>query len=138
MSTGTLFCHSFPRIDELRNCSRALEVLRSICESGLLLVPEELSFPEETGGSDAAGRIFAIQRRFCLTMITQGRIREHSRHFGPITVSFEPASARILGAIPVMYLPQPAPDGSQTTLDRLGYFFVYRLIELQKLCDRLG
>ena len=53
-------------------------------------------------------------------------------------LEFSPLAARRLGAIPVMYLPQATSSEFEVALDKLGYFFSYRIAELQQVCDRIN
>lgn len=69
-------------------------------------------------------------------MLPTDQLANHSSHFGPVSLEFSALSARKLGAVPLIYLPQAASDQSQATLDKVGYFFVYRIAELQQLCER--
>ncbi|MEH2554477.1 hypothetical protein V1286_002006 [Bradyrhizobium algeriense] len=72
-----------------------------------------------------------------MTMLPTHQLANHSSHFGPVSLEFSALSARKLGAVPLIYLPQAASDQSQATLDKVGYFFVYRIAELQQLCERV-
>lgn len=135
---GQGFFHSFPRNGRLRRIGPTLRILRSVLESGLLLVPEIVKYPPELRDpGDKRDKIVNVQRRFSLTMLSPEQLPEHSKHFGPVSLGFSSLSARLLGAMPVMYLPQASTDGAAAALDHLGYFFSYRIAELQQVCDRL-
>src|SRR5258708_2181231 len=136
--SGESFFHSFPRDRKLRSPDSSLKILRSVLQCGLLLVPEILNYPPELRDpGDERDKIVNVQRRSSLTMLPVEQLSEHSRHFGPVSLEFSPLAARRLGAMPVMYLPQGTSGQSEAALDKLGYFFSYRIAELHQVCDRI-
>jgi len=136
--SGESFFHSFPRDRKLRTPDSSLKILRSVLQCGLLLVPEIVNYPPELRDpGDERDKIVNVQRRSSLTMLPAERLSEHCRYFGPVSLEFSPLAARRLGAMPVMYLPQATSDESEAGLDKLGYFFSYRIAELHQVCDRI-
>jgi hypothetical protein len=136
--SGESFFHSFPRDRRLRTLDSSLTIMRSILQNGLLLVPEIINYPPELRDpGDERDKIVNVQRRLSLTMLPVERLSDHCKYFGPVSLEFSPLSARRLGAIPVMYLPQATSLESEAALDKLGYFFSYRIAELHQVCDRI-
>lgn len=137
------FYHSFPR----RFCNgssklqmeKGLEILSSILNYGLLLVPEVVEFDGEidieTGS--ATSELLALQRRFCLTHIGEEQLRLHAENFGGFHIEFDEMSIRELGAIPVFYIPKSEPSKG-TGLDILGNTLLHRLSEIQDVLSILS
>jgi hypothetical protein len=135
---GESFFHSFPRDRKFRTLDSSLKILRSVLQYGLLLVPEIVNYPPELRDpGDERDKIVNVQRRLSLTMLPAEQLSEHCRYFGPVSFEFSPLAARRLGAMPVMYLPQATSGESEVALDKLGYFFSYRIAELHQVCDRI-
>jgi hypothetical protein len=125
------FFHCFSRRREPDGFSREFSVLEGILSAGLLLVPEVVVLPGEFFGAGKRGRsIQFIQRRFSLTLLTEDKLQPHCARFGPFAVELTPSSARALGAIPVIYLPQPTPGVHESVLDSIGSTLLYRLREI--------
>jgi hypothetical protein len=134
--TADSFFHSFPRNPELRKAPSSGAILRGILEYGLLLVPEIIKYPhEEHIDGKLRDNIVAVQRRFSVTMIQENALLDHCKIFGPVSIEFSPLSARKLGAMPVIYFPQAAGGDDGVAADKLGFFFAYRLAELQKFLE---
>lgn len=135
MSLG--FYHSFPRRARGEEALRkGLEILRSMLESGLLLVPEINEFAGET--DYATGKlsepVLAVQQRFCMTCLSTSELPEHSQKFGPFHLSFGLDEILRLGAVPVIYVHE-APDVPMTSI---GTSMIHRLREVQDLLDDLA
>ncbi|MBY3109532.1 hypothetical protein HFO68_34270 [Rhizobium laguerreae] len=128
------FFHSFLR-RALSNddYTRELATLENILNSGLLLVPETIILPGEPLEEGRKGNpIQFVQRRLALTLLTPSELPAHASRFGRFTIEFDLADGRQLGAIPVIYLPQPSPSGygGYQTLDAFGATLIYRLREV--------
>ena len=133
--------HSFPRpkLGEKEDATleRALSVLNSIREVGLVLAPEALEWDlQQLNPGQEPLRI--LQRRLCLTELSPEDLSAHSQVFGPLALSFDIARLRDAGAMPVIYVPQ----GLGTPLSLIGTFCVngahhtkYVLGQLQQLRD---
>ena len=86
--TGESFFHSFPRDRQLRTLDFSLNILRSILQCGLLLVPEIVNYPPELRDSgDERDKIVNVQRRLSLTMLPVEQLSQHCMYFGPVTFS---------------------------------------------------
>jgi hypothetical protein len=119
------FLHTFVRKRDGRNQLEAsLLVLDSILESGLLLVPEEVSIPLVPGIAESeCDRLVLRQLRLSLTMLDLNRglseLRRHAAIFGPITIELRGDALRSAGMLPVFYFPSP-PEGVPAASD-LGF-----------------
>lgn len=103
------FFHSFPRPKQGESdgavFDRGLEILAFMKEAGLVLAPEIV----EWDVSVVSGRPelhYVFQRRACFTELTVPKLSEHSKKFGPISLSFSHIALRDAGAMPVIYVPQ--------------------------------
>lgn len=118
-----LLVHNFarPKKGEPRGAAleRAIQVLRSFRDIGLVLAPEVL---EWTLGALSRGSkpLRLLQRRLCLTEIAPADLAEHAAEFGPLALAFDVAKIRQAGAMPVMYVPQ----GSDAPPSHIGVFCV--------------
>jgi hypothetical protein len=134
------FFHSFSRRTlAADNYDHELTVLESILRSGLLLVPETIILPGEPLTEGRKGSpIQFIQRRFSLTLLTPTELPAHGSRFGRFSIEFDLAGGRQLGAIPVIYLPQPSATGEYQVLDAISATLMYRLREVFFLLADLG
>ncbi len=138
----TALFHSFPRRQAGKSGEKALarKILCSILDSGLLLLPEVVGIPEEIelqsdSADEPGGRtLSAIQRRFCLTMLASREVVGHKEVFGRCSVQFSAFATRLLGAIPVIYLPLGASEEGNSAL---GVTLLHCLAEAQCLLTRL-
>ncbi len=132
------FYHSFPRRAKEDSVAQGLAILQSILETGLLLVPELNEFPgeldEDTG--QVGSPLRAFRRRFCLTQLSAAEVGGHGAVFGNFHLAFTWQVVRLLGAIPVIYIPQPLGVG-QHDLGLLGNTLVHRMFEIQQLLEDL-
>jgi hypothetical protein len=104
------FFHSFPRprpsdTPETLN-ARALAILRLVKEIGLIVAPEI------QGGTHRS--IKYDQLRICFTEFHESELRQHAQRFGPFALEFEIGRLRQMGALPVIYMPQPVSAGDPT------------------------
>jgi hypothetical protein len=135
--------HCFPRFSSeapAAEVEAGIKVIKSAISIGLLLTPEWLYFPiseldalEEQSGSDA------FQKRLCFTFIREEELVNHSAMFGSFAFEFEMATLRQLGAMPVMYLPQPVRRSDGTSFDHLANNIVHQIRDvatlLEEICD---
>ncbi|UQD99943.1 hypothetical protein [Bradyrhizobium japonicum] len=126
------FFHNFSRRALTNNTfEHELSVLESILRAGLLLVPEALVLAGEPLVEGRKGNpIQFIQRRFSMTLLTPSELPAHGARFGRFAIEYDLASGRQLGAIPVIYLPQPSATGEYQTLDAISATLLYRLREV--------
>jgi len=103
---------------------------------GILLVPEVIEYPSEQFSSNIEQSYYRlIQSRFCLTKLDINKLADHARFFGTFHLEFSYNSIIELGAIPVMYLPRIDKTSDPLSLKHLASSFIYRLCELQNLCE---
>jgi hypothetical protein len=126
------FFHCFSRRTlDAAGCENELFILGCILKWGLLLVPETIILPGEQFDQGRQGMpIQYIQRRLSLTLLTEQELRGHRQKFGKFAVEFDLLSGRQLGAVPVIYLPQPSVQGEYQALDAIGATILYRLREI--------
>jgi hypothetical protein len=139
------YYHSFPRRFRLERRSnseqikKGLEIFESILRFGILLVPEVVEFEGEldveTG--TVTSELLAIQRRFCLTHLTESQLKSHALSFGSFHLEFTEDSIRKLGAIPVFYIPKSSPSKT-SGLSILGNTLLHRLSEIQDILEILS
>ncbi|QDC44767.1 abortive infection system antitoxin AbiGi family protein [Methylophilus medardicus] len=119
----TSFIHSFPRPQkdesEVQVQQRALKILTLIKELGFVMAPEVVEWNSEMMGLNKKP-LQILQRRVCFTEINASELKEHSKQFGPIALSFDKTVLRDVGAMPVIYSPQ----GTGGPLSELATFAV--------------
>lgn len=89
---------------------RGLEILRSINNMGLLLVPENpknTEWPDITSTRSTSNPWRVAQICCCFTLIEPTELLQHAKTFGPFALEFDIEALRDLGAISVFYLPCP-------------------------------
>lgn len=107
------FYHSFPRrrTDSAKEIDKGCQILASIRDFGLLLMPEQIEWSQPLTKGEPP-RIFPVlQKRICFTELSPSELPQHAEKFGHFALEFEIDSLRRLGAIPVFYLPQPTDEG---------------------------
>jgi hypothetical protein len=126
------FFHCFSRRASLvKDYSNELFILENILNLGLLLVPETTFLAGEPFAEGQRGMpIQFIQRRLSLTLLAEPELPAHRARFGDFAVEFDLVDGRRLGAVPVIYLPQPSVDGKYQTLDSMSATILYRLREV--------
>jgi hypothetical protein len=130
------FYHSFPRPrpsagDQTR---KGLQILRSMCRNGLLLVPERVSWTDPTG-TRPGDRIHALQRRISFTELAPHELRAHAETFGPFALEYRIADLRALGVLPVIYVPDST--SRDPTLDWTGASLLARLADATQIVEGL-
>src|SRR4051812_20832995 len=108
------FFHSFPRVrlnDASTEVATGLQVLQLMIDVGLLLCPEKLFFPVSEESRHTTDGSYLFQKRACFTHIRHGEILNHASVFGAFALSFDVEQLRSLGAVPVIYMPQPMAFG---------------------------
>jgi hypothetical protein len=126
------FYHSFPRPRKgMDGETLGLKALSLIARYGFLLTPEVLVLDEARG-------LAAAQTRLCLTELHESELPHHSTTFGPFAFEINIDAGRRLGAMPVIYVPQPVGYGRTRFFDGLGYSFVEKLAEIQSMLVFLG
>lgn len=134
---GRFFYHSFPRTARPADAGAAgLAVLGSLASHGLLLTPERTEWFEFRQDGTRSEVIEVFQKRACFTELAPRELEEHAKQFGPFAIEFETESLRLLGAIPVFYLPTPGSE--ERALGGLAAALVGRMAEIQMLLSRLA
>jgi hypothetical protein len=102
------FFHSFPRLGKNEtaeaHADRACAILEYMKEVGLVLAPELVTW--EVPGAAGTQSLPMLQRRACLTELSDRELAPHAAQFGPVTLVFNIERMRRLGAMPVIYAPQ--------------------------------
>ena len=129
--------HSFPRRwrDKSECDNKGVATLASIIESGLLLTPEQVHWPGEfkKGVRVSEGPI-SYHRRACFTYLLPDELNDHAKEFGPFSIEFDHWELRILGGIPVIYLPT---ESEYRGFLGVGIALASRLTDFQTLLERL-
>ncbi len=132
--------HSFPRRKQNETCeenlNRGKEILKLMCEVGLILAPETVRWEMQTKGNKKK-RFETFQRRLCFTEIKENELDVHSKTFGPITLAFDLDKLRAVGALPVIYVPQYL-ESSENHFSNLGVSLIYSLIHTKSLIETLN
>lgn len=134
--------HSFPRMgsrDSTTIIGKGCDVLRSIFDIGLLLVPERVTFPIILdSGPDYDRGTHVYQLRCCFTLLEEGELHDHSLRFGPFAIEFDVDILRLIGAFPVIYVPQPVRWGDKfAELSVIGNNFVHQIRDISVLLREL-
>lgn len=113
------FFHSFPRprpsdTPETLN-AKGLAILRLIKEIGVMVAPEivEWHVPLQDGTQRS---IKYDQLRICFTELHESELHQHAQRFGPFALEFEIDRLRQMGALPVIYMPQPVSAGDLSAI----------------------
>lgn len=132
------FYHSFPRWASTPQeaVTKGLRVLNSIVNSGLLLTPEKIEWSEFLQDGTRSKPIQVFQKRISFTELSPRELPEHARTFGPYALEFTVENLRLLGGIPVFYLPQPGPQ--ERALEGVAAAIVARLADIQTVLARLA
>jgi hypothetical protein len=121
---GRRFFHSFPRAKAGETADdtlqRGVRILQSMKEVGLVLAPEivEWGLGALTSGRE---QLSMLQRRASFTELSPSELVEHSKTFGPLSLSFDIGMLRGAGATPVIYVPQGVTGSA---LSQIGTFCV--------------
>jgi hypothetical protein len=129
--------HSFPRRwrNKAECVAKGLSILESFIESGLLLTPEHVAWPPEfRQGVRVAEGLVSYHRRACFTHLLPEELSEHAKEFGPFCIEFDNWRLRMLGGIPVFYLPVEAEYKGYLGV---GLALASRLADFQTLLERL-
>jgi hypothetical protein len=131
------FYHSFPRRKLADDAvPRGLAILRSMARSGLLLTPEQTVWSEFLQNGKRSDPIQIFQIRACFTELNPEELMDHAKQFGSFSIEFEIESLRLLGAMPVFYLPSPGSE--ERALGGIAGAFVARMEEIQRVLARLA
>jgi hypothetical protein len=126
------FYHSFPRPGPGQDTDAiGLITLDLACKIGFLLTPEPAVFDQERGTA-------AAQTRLCLTVLHETEIARHVEEFGPFAFEWDTDAARRLGAMPVIYIPQPVGHGKSRYFDELGLHVIEHLSDIQQVLKFLA
>lgn len=107
---------------------------------GLLLTPEKIVFHGEPFRDEDDGQpIPILQRRLCLSELSEAELPDHAQLFGPIALEFDQPTLRRIGGMPVIYIPQPlSADPGHDHFALIGQTFVYRLFETYQVIADLA
>ncbi len=132
------FFHSFPRrrAEDTRDeqIAKGLKIAASLLRNGLLLTPENYEIPILGKDGAVVDKLQAIQRRACFTELERMALPEHANLFGPISLAYEIANLRRLGALPVFYIPL---QGSGDHLSGLASELLGGFVDANRLVAQL-
>jgi hypothetical protein len=128
------FYHCFPRRAGADQTARALSILRSVVERGLLLTHERIELRESLADGSLGKQSFILQKRLCFTELAPGELSTHCAQFGPFALEWEIPTLVQMGAVPVFYIPLRGTSG---TIDGMATSMLARLGEVQELLSRL-
>lgn len=134
--------HSFPRFSAEtpdQEVSYGVDVLRSIIHIGLLLTPEALYFPNlvshDSANLEDGSDVF--QKRLCFTYVRRSELVNHCAHFGAFSLEFDIVTIRKLGAVPVMYVPQPVSGDHASGFDHIGNDIIHQMRDIKTLLEEI-
>ena len=134
-SSAQFLYHSFPRRGGGKlDHQKALKILESVFQSGLLLTPETYSFHEELSDGSSGPEIIVVQNRVCFTQIPESGLSSHAKFFGDVSLEFTVNELQRAHACPIFYLPQDSKD--KVWRGAFGAF-LSRLTETHQLLERL-
>jgi len=128
------FYHSFPRDGGTDVSARALAILESVLNRGLLLTPERIEFREELSNGTLSEPWYVMQKRLCFTELEPRELPQHASTFGPFSFEWDIATLIEMGAVPVFYVPLRSTTGAN---DGVACSMLARLGEIQQLLVRL-
>lgn len=131
----SFFYHSFPRARSGADViETGIKILDCILRFGLVLAPEirVVSLPASAGG--VGGPIVVAQKRACFTLLAPAELQNHAEFFGPISLVWEVADLRRLGAAPAIYY---AIDPQENSMEAISLSNLARLAEVQKIISQL-
>lgn len=130
------FYHSFPRRNSPETVTaKGLAILDSLLRSGLLLTPEKTEWSEFRRDGTKSPPIEVFQKRACFTELAPPELNEHSKRFGPFAIELTIEHLRLLGGIPVFYLPSPGRE--ERALGGVAAALIARMADFQQLLTRL-
>jgi hypothetical protein len=132
------FYHSFPRPRQneaaTTTLERGLAILSFMSRVGLILAPEVVRW-DVSAVTTNNEELLLLQRRACFTEISEPELPSHADIFGPISLAFEIADLRAVGALPVLY----APQGMENNLvSQLSTFVVHGAWHTEKVLSHLN
>jgi len=128
------FYHSFPRRKgETDEVERGLKILSMMKKMGLLLTPENVSWPNLSSDSSSLESWTIAQVRCCFTELGPADLLQHAEHFGHFAIEFDIDVLPRLGAIPVFYLLRRPIGGAEV----LSKEFIACIGDIQTLLKRL-
>ncbi len=136
--------HSFPRrfspkgsqatYSKAEEISKAEKILQMILDYGLLLTPEPITWLEQKPYDKQQRNFSYVQHRICFTELPRPALERHSEEFGEYAIEFTIQNARILGAIPIFYIPTSTdPEG----FSAIGATMLHRMCEITELLVHL-
>ena len=132
------FYHSFPRRGSNTDAEidKGCKILSLICDAGLLLAPEVVTWQyPHADGSPPRTQTY-IQRRICFTELAASDLGEHAKTFGQFALEFEIGVLKGMGALPVFYIPQ-ATSSELSEANDLGSVLVNQMIDAAVLATRM-
>jgi len=133
------FYHSFPR----RGCDTPIEIekgcaiLSQIRDLGFLLTPEILKWQHSHADGSPPRIEKMVQTRVCFTDLAPQELIHHASKFGHFSLEFEAQTIRMLGGLPVFYIPQ-ANENALVTLEGLGSILVIQLLDALSTMRRIA
>lgn len=131
--------HSFPRRGRDNSdlaITRGLAILSSMIKSGLLLTPEVTDWKEHLQDGTLSLPVKLFQKRICFTLLPPSQLQEHAKTFGPFAFEYSVENLRILGGVPVFYLPYARE--TDMGFEGIGGAIMARLSEIQTFLTRLS
>lgn len=128
------FYHCFPRRAGPDRTERALSILASVVERGLLLTHERIEMQELLADGSLGKRSLILQKRLCFTELAPNELPQHCAQFGPFAIEWDIPTLIQMGAVPVFYVPL---RGTAGTNDGIATSMLARLGEVQVLLSRL-
>lgn len=131
------FYHSFPRrtINEPEENAIGLNILNSICDSGLLLTPEITKWKHQHADGSNPRVEELLQKRICFTELSPKELINHANNFGHFAIEFEIDALKKMGAIPVFYIPDIL-NGDKKGAE-VGSILLIQLQDISQLIVRL-
>lgn len=127
------FYYLFPRGSN--DTEKALAILKSIIERGLVLTPELIHFSEKLANGERSKPWSLMQKKISFTELSPDELTEHSSFFGAFSLEWEQTVLIEMGAVPVFYVPlQPSHIDAN---DGLAAAILSRVGEIQQLLERL-
>ena len=102
-----------------------------ICDYGLLMTPEIATWEYSHENGMPPRQQSMVEYRISFTELAPNELANHAQTFGPFALEYEIGTLKMLGAIPVFYVPAPAADQPCT---EVGSTLVMHLIDAMRRC----
>jgi hypothetical protein len=140
MTFDRKFFHSFPRPRSSDTpetlIAKGMAILRLIKDLGLIVAPELVEWHVPLKGGTQRS-IKYDQLRICFTELHESELRQHAQRFGTFALEFEIDHLRQMGALPVIYMPQPISAGDLSAIGPVLVMEIHHIEATIRMLEQL-